>query len=43
LNVVRYTVTKGRRHSIIPEEMERIWDWYVLWQKDAAGNNVYVG
>lgn len=43
VNVVRYTVTKGRGHSIIPEEMERLWDWYALWRKDAAGNNVYVG
>ncbi|WP_203861636.1 alpha/beta hydrolase family esterase [Plantactinospora mayteni] len=43
VNVVRYTVTKGRGHSIIPEEMELIWDWYELWQKDAEGNNVYVG
>ena len=43
VNVVRYGFTKGRGHSIIPEEMRVIWSWYELWQKDADGNNVYVG
>jgi len=39
-NVVRYSVTKGRGHSIIPAEMQLLWNWYNLWQKDANGNNV---
>jgi len=43
VNVVRYGFTKGRGHSIIPEDMRMIWSWYELWQKDADGNNVYVG
>jgi poly(3-hydroxybutyrate) depolymerase len=43
VNVVRYGVTIGRGHSIIPEEMWLLWRWYELWQKDADGNNVYVG
>ena len=43
INVVRYGVTKGRGHSIIPDEMRMLWNWYELWQKDAEGNNVYVG
>ncbi|GAA2160300.1 putative esterase [Humibacillus xanthopallidus] len=43
VNVVRYGVTLGRGHSIIPSEMRTLWDWYALWQKDASGNNVYVG
>jgi poly(3-hydroxybutyrate) depolymerase len=43
VNVVRYGVTKGRGHSIIPDEMRLLWNWYELWQKDAEGNNVYVG
>jgi hypothetical protein len=41
--VVRYGVTKGRGHSIIPAEMRLLWSWYELWQKDADGNSVYVG
>lgn len=43
VKVVRYGVTKGRGHSIIPDEMKMLWSWYELWQKDAEGNNVYVG
>ncbi len=43
VNVVRYGVTKGRGHSIIPEEMRLLWNWYELWKKDPDGNNVYVG
>ena len=43
VNVVRYGVTKGRGHSIIPEEMRLLWGWYELWEKDASGDNVYVG
>jgi len=43
VNVVRYGVTKGRGHSIIPDEMKMLWSWYELWQKDADGNNAYVG
>lgn len=42
-NVFRYTLTKGRGHSIIPAEMRLLWDWYQLWQRDADGNVVYVG
>ena len=42
-NVFRYTLTKGRGHSIIPAEMRLLWDWYELWQRDADGNMVYVG
>ena len=43
VNVVRYSVTKGRGHSIIPAEMRLLWDWYDLWQKDANGHNVLTG
>jgi poly(3-hydroxybutyrate) depolymerase len=40
VNVVRYSVTKGRGHSIIPEEMRMLWDWYQLWRKDVNGTSV---
>jgi len=43
LNVVRYSLTKGRGHSITPDDTRKLWDWYDLWQKDANGNNVMVG
>jgi hypothetical protein len=43
LNVVRYSVTKGRGHSITPDDTKKLWNWYDLWQKDANGNNVMVG
>ena len=43
LNVVRYSVTKGRGHSITPDDTRKLWDWYDLWQKDANGNNVMIG
>lgn len=42
-DVVRYGVTWGRGHSIIPEEMPVLWEWFESWQKDAQGQNVYVG
>ena len=43
LNVVRYSLTKGRGHSITPDDTRKLWDWYDLWQKDANGNNVMIG
>jgi poly(3-hydroxybutyrate) depolymerase len=43
LDVVRYGVTWGRGHSIIPEEMPVLWDWYEQWTKNAAGENVPAG
>lgn len=43
LNVVRYSVTKGRGHSITPDDTLKLWNWYELWQKDASGANVMVG
>jgi poly(3-hydroxybutyrate) depolymerase len=43
LNVVRYSLTKGRGHSITPDDTKKLWSWYDLWQKDATGNNVMVG
>lgn len=42
-DVVRYGVTWGRGHSIIPEEMQVLWDWYELWEKNELGDNTYVG
>ena len=40
--MVRYTVTAGRGHSFLPDELRMIWDeWFSCWQKDANGNNVY--
>lgn len=40
--MVRYTVTAGRGHSFLPDELWTIWDeWFSCWQKDANGNNVY--
>jgi len=42
-DVVKYGVTWGRGHSIIPEEMPVLWEWYESWQKNAQGENVYVG
>lgn len=30
--VVKYTITHGRGHSIIPAEMELLWDWFEGWQ-----------
>ncbi|MFB4274539.1 PHB depolymerase family esterase [Nonomuraea sp. MTCD27] len=43
VNVVRYGVTKGRGHSIIPEEMRLLWNWYELWKKAPDGSSAYVG
>jgi len=43
LNVVRYSLTKGRGHSITPDDTKKLWNWYDLWQKDGNGNNVMVG
>lgn len=43
IDVVKYGVTWGRGHSIIPEEMPVLWDWYESWQKNDHGENVYVG
>ena len=42
-NVVRYSVTKGRGHSITPDDTKKLWNWYDLWQKDTNGNNVMIG
>ena len=42
-DVVKYGVTWGRGHSIIPEEMPVLWEWFESWEKNAAGENVYVG
>lgn len=42
-DVVKYGVSWGRGHSIIPEEMPVLWDWFEGWQKNAQGENVYVG
>jgi poly(3-hydroxybutyrate) depolymerase len=42
-DVVRYGVTWGRGHSIIPEEMPVLWEWFESWRKNARGENVYVG
>jgi len=30
--VVKYTITRGRGHSIIPAEMELLWDWFEGWE-----------
>lgn len=30
--VVKYTITHGRGHSIIPAEMGLLWDWFEGWQ-----------
>jgi poly(3-hydroxybutyrate) depolymerase len=30
--VVKYTITHGRGHSIIPAEMELLWDWFEGWE-----------
>jgi len=43
VNVVRYSLTKGRGHSITPDDTKKLWTWYDLWQKDVTGNNVMVG
>lgn len=43
LNVVRYSVTLGRGHSITPDDTWKLWNWYDLWQKDVNGTNVMVG
>jgi poly(3-hydroxybutyrate) depolymerase len=42
-DVVKYGVTWGRGHSIIPEEMPVLWEWFESWQKNSQGENVYVG
>ncbi|WP_449397163.1 hypothetical protein [Devosia riboflavina] len=35
--VVKYTITHGRGHSIIPAEMELLWEWFEGWElKDGA-------
>lgn len=43
VDVVKYGVTWGRGHSIIPEEMPVIWEWFESWKKNASGENVFVG
>lgn len=30
--VVKYTITHGRGHSIIPAEMNLLWDWFERWE-----------
>lgn len=30
--VVKYTITHGRGHSIIPAEMKLLWDWFEGWE-----------
>jgi poly(3-hydroxybutyrate) depolymerase len=30
--VVKYTITHGRGHSIIPEEMSLLWNWFEGWR-----------
>ena len=30
--VLKYTITHGRGHSIIPAEMELLWDWFENWR-----------
>lgn len=40
LPVARYTVTLGRGHSIIADEMNLLWDWYDQWQQDENGKVV---
>jgi poly(3-hydroxybutyrate) depolymerase len=42
-DVVKYGVSWGRGHSIIPEEMPVLWAWFDSWQKNAQGENVYIG
>ncbi len=40
VETVRYGVTRGRGHSIVPDEMNLLWDWYRLWRKAPDGSNV---
>jgi len=41
--VVRYNVTHGRGHSIIPKEYELMWDeWFSKWQKNENGENIFI-
>ncbi len=41
--MVRYTITEGRGHSFLPEEMWTLWDeWFSHWHQDGEGNNVYM-